>query len=226
VSDPDLDAELRRVQREHDQMMVKHGNGYGNGHAASRGAGLVFRDNDDALVAAPEPEADGFSEYQKDVLADVIASLRDEWGRAIERATEKLEQRLVQMAARLAVPGERAEETMYALKDRVARVEQFIERRLADVTSDNAAAVGAVATQRAAEIAELRAENANMKRMFSRLDRQHEETTKELAELKARVAVGTERLAEVKAETRAENEILRAQQDEITQRYIQIAGQL
>jgi hypothetical protein len=144
--DPDLDAELRRVQREHDQMMIKHANGYGNGYAAPRDAGLVFRNNDDALVAAPEPEADGFSEYQKDVLGDVIAQLRDEWGRAVERATEKLEQRLVQMAARLAVPGERAEETMYALKDRVARVEQLIERRLADVNSDNAAAVGAVAS--------------------------------------------------------------------------------
>ena len=62
--DPDLDAELRRVQREYDEMMIRHANGHGNGYAVPpRDAGLVFRDNDDALVAAPEPEADGFSEY-------------------------------------------------------------------------------------------------------------------------------------------------------------------
>jgi hypothetical protein len=226
--DDDLPRYIAEVSAEHDRMMVKHGsNGYSNGYAVlPRGADLHYRDLDNALVAAPEPEADGFSEFQKDVLADTINQLRCAWERDIEQATEKLEQRLLQTVARLAVPGERAEETMYALKDRVARVEQFIERRLADVNSDNAAAVGAVATQRAAEVAELKAENRELKAAFRKLDRQHEETTKELAELKARVAMGSERLAEVKAETRAENEILRAQQDEITERYIQIAGQL
>jgi len=221
--DPDLDAELRRVQREYDEMMIRHANGHGNGYAVPpRDAGLVFRDNDDALVAAPEPEADGFSEYQKDVLADVIAELRVEWERGIGQATEKLEQKILQTVVRLVQPGEHAEQKLYGMNDRLAILERYVERALTQTKTEDTT----VATQRAAEIATLRGENRELKDALRKLDRQHEAMTKELAELKARVAVGSERLAEVKAETRAENEILRAQQDEITERYIQIAGQL
>ena len=48
--------------------------------------GLVYKDYDNsALQPAYEPEPEGFTEYQRDVLVEVIAELRAEWQEAIDR---------------------------------------------------------------------------------------------------------------------------------------------
>jgi len=99
--------------------------------------GLIYRDHSaDALYGVPAaPETDAidegpcFTELQMDTLATVIAELRREFEESVERA----QQRMLQMAARLAMPGERAEETAYALKDRVALMEGRIERQLSEI---------------------------------------------------------------------------------------------
>jgi hypothetical protein len=219
--DPDFDAELRRVQREHDQMMVEHANGYGNGngYAAPRDAGLVFRDNDDAMVAAPVTEEPlDFTERQFEALAQVIATLRREWECAIAAATEKLEQKILQVVVRLVQPGEHAEQKLYGMNDRLAILERHVERALTQTKTEDTA----VATQRAAEIATLRGENRELKDALRKLDRQHEAMTKELADVKARVAVDAERLAEIKADVKSELQTLDAKQDEVMRLYTEI----
>jgi len=112
----------------------------------------------DVLYAAPAPEPEAFdeerssyfTEAQDDVLVHVIAELRREFGEAIERT----EQRLLDMMVRMAMPGERAEETAYALKDRVARMEGRIERQTSDLVDRR--------------IAELQGENTEIRGMLGR----------------------------------------------------------
>ena len=70
-----------------------------------------------------------FSEEQADAIGGVMAELHAEWQRDIER----LERRLLDTVVRLVMPGERAEETYYALSDRVARMESYIERQLGEI---------------------------------------------------------------------------------------------
>jgi hypothetical protein len=120
------------------------------------------------------------------------------------------------------VPGERAEETMYALKDRVARVESYIERRLAEVNSDNTAAAGAVATQHAVEVAELRAENRELKHLLGDLCRKFDGCVREIANLKAQAAVTAERIAEVKTDVKSELQVMDSKQNEITRLYTEL----
>src|SRR5262245_36487957 len=83
--------------------------------------------------AAPSYNENGeplcFDDAQFDCLAEVLAELRAEWTRDIER----IHRQLLNAVVRMVMPGERAEETVYALNDRVARMEQRIERELSDM---------------------------------------------------------------------------------------------
>jgi hypothetical protein len=96
-------------------------------------AGVITPDDDgDALLAAPAPEPEplyDFTDAQFDALAFVLNELHKEF----EARVERTERRLLDAMLRLAMPGERAEETAYALKDRVARMEGRLERQLSDI---------------------------------------------------------------------------------------------
>jgi hypothetical protein len=139
MDDPDLRRHIAEVSREHDQMMVKHANGHGNGYAVPRDAGLLYRDNDNALAiaSAPEPEAfdEGpcFTEAQFDTLAFVLNELRKQWQDDIERA----EQRILQAVVRCCLPGELTEREVHDLRARVIRAEQHIERQLKAAIGDD-----------------------------------------------------------------------------------------
>jgi len=83
--------------------------------------------------AAPSYDENGeplcFSDEQFDAIATVMAELRAEWTHDIER----IHRQLLNAVVRMVMPGERAEETYYALRDRVARMEQRIERQLSEM---------------------------------------------------------------------------------------------
>jgi hypothetical protein len=177
-------------------------------------------DGNNALATAPvaEEASCDFTEAQFEAIAYAMAGLQREWQQDIER----LEQKVLQTVVRLALPGERAEETMYALKDRVARVEGYIERRLAEVNTGNAAAAGAVATQHAVEVAELKAENRDLKHLLGDLCRKFDACTKEISDLKAQAAMTVERIAEVKTDVKSELQVLDAKQTEVTRLYTEL----
>jgi len=113
-------------------------------------SGLIYRDQQDALVAAavpaivPSSASEGFSEHQRDVIAHLINALRAEWQQDIER----LEQKILQTVVRLVQPGEHAEAKLYGLNDRIAIMEGKLERHLP-------------------EIAELKAENRKLKALLN-----------------------------------------------------------
>jgi hypothetical protein len=64
--------ELRELCRVHDQMMAEQ-------RANDSGEELVFKVMEDAKPPVPEPEPEPFTEYQSDVLVQVIVELRKEW---------------------------------------------------------------------------------------------------------------------------------------------------
>jgi hypothetical protein len=86
----------------------------------------------------PEPSYD-FTDTQFDTLATVIAELHREFDARLERT----ERRLLDAMLRLAMPGERAEETAYALKDRIAQMEGRIERQLSSIVERHLKAAAA-----------------------------------------------------------------------------------
>jgi hypothetical protein len=129
----ELFAEDDRRRAEHEDYMARRAARAASSVREIDGSGLLYRDLDNnALTAAPaveaEPEYD-FTEPQFEALAQVLAEPRKEFDDKIERTT----QRLLDMMVRMAVPAERAEETAYGLKDRVARMESYVERQIATV---------------------------------------------------------------------------------------------
>jgi hypothetical protein len=96
--------------------------------------GVLHRgDNGDALVALPdEDEGPTFTYPQREAIAEVIHQLREEFRADIER----MQQRVLQILARCALPGELAEREVYELKNRVIAAEQLIERRIALAMSE------------------------------------------------------------------------------------------
>jgi hypothetical protein len=92
---------------------------------------LLYRETDNASLSAPATdgapsyEEDGFNQTQIDALAYVINELRREFAQELNR----LEQRLLHVSLRMAVPAENAERQLFVLKDRFARLEGFIERQ-------------------------------------------------------------------------------------------------
>jgi len=99
-------------------------------------AGMIHRSDDsDALYGAPEPEDEGpaFSERQADAIAEVVHQLRREFQDGVER----MQQRILDVMVRAALPGELAEQGLYDLRNRVALAEQRIERRIAAAVSDD-----------------------------------------------------------------------------------------
>jgi hypothetical protein len=146
-----------------------------NGHGA-----LAHQTEENAAVEAPEPE--GFNTLQVDALASIWNELSDELRAEWQRDIERLQQRLLQTVARLAVPGERAEETLYALKDRVARVESYAERQIAAVGDQGRDAVN----RKRDEIAKLRGDVAELKRVV----KERHERSVEIAEVKKQADIG------------------------------------
>jgi len=131
--------EIRQLCDAHDRFMAEAR------EEAERAAPMRKSDGDhglkDALLTAPEPEAavfygddeePAFPERQADAVAAVICELRAEFQDEIERMT----QRILQTMVPLVRPGEVAEERVYALNDRVARMEQRIERRLTEALTE------------------------------------------------------------------------------------------
>jgi len=175
MSDTECRHHLAALHREGDRRMAEAE------HERRALAGPVVRETGDlgtnghdhaaaALYAAPAAEPDyTFTEAQFEALAEVIYTLRRDW----ENDIESLQQRLLHTVARLVVPAERSEETVYVLKDRVARIEQWVERQLSEATEHrNLANKGALAERNAAlaplrrEVAVLRGENAELKAML------------------------------------------------------------
>jgi hypothetical protein len=104
-------------------------------------AGIMYRDGGSRVLQgapapAPEPEPSyevcGFNAVQLDGLAQVVAELQREFEQDIER----MRQHILQTIVRLVMPGERAEETFYALRDRVARIEGQMERAMSNHVAD------------------------------------------------------------------------------------------
>jgi hypothetical protein len=140
MRDSEFHRELRELYRQDDRARAEH-----REYMAQRKAlasppmsetddpGVITPDDDnDALLAAPAPEPEplyDFTDAQFDALAFVLNELHKEFEARIERT----ERRLLDAMVRLAMPGERAEETAYALKDRIARMEGRLERQLSDI---------------------------------------------------------------------------------------------
>jgi hypothetical protein len=143
MTDTPTRAELAELYRDSERFAAETDQWLAH-HKAERAAlmrknadeGVMTHDDDgDAILAAPasdavasEEELD-FTDAQFDALATVIAELHREFEERIERTRQQLLDTMV----RLAMPGERAEETFYALKDRVARMEGQLERQLSDI---------------------------------------------------------------------------------------------
>jgi hypothetical protein len=151
MSDTPTRAELAELYRDSDRFAAETDNWLAR-HKAERAAlarknaddGVMTQDDDgDAILAAPASDAVAsdeeldFTDAQFDALATVIAELRREFEAGIERT----HQRLLNTMVRLALPGERAEETFYALRDRVSRLEGQLERQLADIVERHLKAV-------------------------------------------------------------------------------------
>jgi len=135
MGDAEFRCYLRELYRQADQMAAEH-----EAYMAERKAlasppvseTVIHRNGgDDALETAPmaEPEPWAFTEEQFEALADVINTLRRDWERDIER----IEQRILNTVVKLVMPGEVAEQEVYALKSRVALAEQRIERQLSEI---------------------------------------------------------------------------------------------
>jgi hypothetical protein len=110
-------AEIDELCRQHDELMAQAREAERSGYVQRNdpGDGLIFKDNEDAMVPAYTPEPDGFSEYQGDVLAHLIVELRDEWETYIDRRIAALQ-------------GENAE-----LKGMIGAVLQLLGKRGGDV---------------------------------------------------------------------------------------------
>jgi len=144
----ELAREDERLRAEHDEWMA-HREPAGSPYIRKSQAGgsVLYREIDNASLAAPAPisgasyEEPGLNAVQLEELAHVIAEVQREFDAALER----MQQRFLQMVVRLAVPAERAEESFYALRDRVARMEGQIERAVAqaivELKSGNATVV-------------------------------------------------------------------------------------
>jgi len=145
MSAPPTRAELAEIYREDDRLRAEREHEERLARLAS--PPVPHDDGGDALYAVPEPEAvcldeDGeftlpFSDRQADAIADVINALRTEWQADIER----MQQRLLDMMVRMVVPAERAEETVYALRERVAMMEGRLERQFAEIAERRLKAV-------------------------------------------------------------------------------------
>jgi hypothetical protein len=84
--------ELRELCRVHDQMMAEQ-------RANDPGEELVFKVIEDARPPAPEPEP--FTEYQSDVLVQVIVGLRKEWREERDEAIAPLKAEIVELKGKL-----------------------------------------------------------------------------------------------------------------------------
>ena len=84
--------ELRELCRLHDQMMAEQ-------RANDPGEELVFKVMGDARPPAPEPEP--FTEYQSDVLVQVIVELRKEWRDERDKAIAPLKAEIADLKGKL-----------------------------------------------------------------------------------------------------------------------------
>jgi hypothetical protein len=151
MTGPPTREELRALYAEDDKRRAEHGEYMAERNARAsppvsqtESEVIMYRTIDDnaaLAVSTAETEASeeqlDFTDAQFDALATVIAELRREFEAGIERT----HQRLLNTMVRLALPGERAEETFYALRDRVSRLEGQLERQLADIVERHLKAV-------------------------------------------------------------------------------------
>jgi len=165
---------LAALYREHDRLLEEH-----EEHRAqtaqrrvadevqtrqTNDAELIFKDYcggaQASAAAAEEPSA--FDELQKETLATVIAELRAEWQTDIDNA----ERRLANLITRMAFPGERAEETSYALKNQLMRTELRIRQRELETAKFERQVANLVA-----ENIELKALVGNLLKKFHEIER-------------------------------------------------------
>jgi len=145
MGDPEFRSYLRELYRQGDRMAAEHA-AYMAERAAATQAKALTRENDAADLQhhtdtnnapAPVPVAEAktwcFSEEQFEALAYAMAELRRDWQADIERT----QQRILQAVARCVLPGELAETELYALRNRVARAEEKIERQLKQALGDD-----------------------------------------------------------------------------------------
>jgi hypothetical protein len=137
----ELDRELKALAREDNQHRIgraEHARWWAERAppvTESGDQGVLHRDQPaDALYAAPKPEDDGptFTYPQREAISEVVKQLREEFRADIER----MQQRVLQILAKLVTPGELAEREVYELKNRVIAAEERIERRIAMAMSE------------------------------------------------------------------------------------------
>jgi hypothetical protein len=137
--DDEFRRELRELFRQDDRLRAEHREWMGQRRALASPPVSETGDEDvilhgdtyDAPVTASagHDEAFCFTDEQFDAVAFVLAELHREFEARIERT----ERRLLDAMLRLAMPGERAEQTAYGLSDRVAQMEGRIERQLSGI---------------------------------------------------------------------------------------------
>jgi hypothetical protein len=137
--DTEFHRELRALFAEDDRARAEHAafmearRASASSPASETGDEGVITQDDGGDVPLAAPAADGeafcFTDEQFDAVAAVLAELHREFEARIERT----ERRLLDAMLRLALPGERAEEIAYALKERIARMEGTIERQLSSI---------------------------------------------------------------------------------------------
>ena len=97
--------ELAELCRIHDQMMAEQ-------RANDPGEELVFKVMGDARPPVPEPEPEPFTEYQSDVLVQVIVELRKEWREKRDEAIAPLRAEIAELKGKvdalLALLGQRS----------------------------------------------------------------------------------------------------------------------
>ena len=86
--------ELRELCRVHDQMMAEQ-------RANNLGKELVFKVMEYARAPVPEPEPEPFTEYQSDVLVQVIGELRKQWREERDEAIAPLKAEIADLKGKL-----------------------------------------------------------------------------------------------------------------------------
>jgi len=109
-----------------------------------------------ARVVVEQQATAEFNPTQLDALAHIIAEVQREF----EQDSEKLQQRILETVLRLIRPAEAAEQKVHTLSDRLALLENQIERRLSEVKTNAKAAA-----EHNTEVAKLRDEMNELTRV-------------------------------------------------------------
>lgn len=204
--------ELRMAQRKSERDMVKTAEGRDRVVERKGDESLVYRRMDNALQA---PAGTGVAEGEQDPWAA--------WNRWV-RGHILAERSVIAQAL-----GEVVAEVLKDVRDERAR--ELVERDVKIARLEGMAAEVLFISKKLGEerrdvVAELRAENAELKGFLGELCRKVDSLTMEVADVRARAAAEAERVREIRADVKAELAVLDAKQNEINARYVTLAQHL